>query len=81
MNLSPTSIYTLRYYPFGTFDIDSEASPQRKTFYSLINKNHGIVEEVTIRSNGVEKIGDDNAEVISEKAKKQIKSTKLYMGD
>lgn len=25
MNLSPTSIYTLRYYPFGTFDIDSEA--------------------------------------------------------
>lgn len=25
LNLSPTSIYTLRYYPFGTFDIDSEA--------------------------------------------------------
>lgn len=25
LNLSPTSIYTLRYYPFGTFDVDSEA--------------------------------------------------------
>ena len=25
LNLSPYSIYTLRYYPFGTFDIDSEA--------------------------------------------------------
>lgn len=25
LNLNPTSIYTLRYYPFGTFDIDSEA--------------------------------------------------------
>lgn len=25
MNLSPYSIYTLRYYPYGTIDIDSEA--------------------------------------------------------
>lgn len=25
LNLNPYSIYTLRYYPFGTFDIDSEA--------------------------------------------------------
>lgn len=25
LNLSPYSIYTLRYYPFGTFDIDSES--------------------------------------------------------
>jgi len=25
LNLSPYSIYTLRYYPFGTIDIDSEA--------------------------------------------------------
>ena len=25
LNIAPTSIYTLRYYPFGTFDIDSEA--------------------------------------------------------
>ena len=25
LNLAPTSIYTLRYYPFGTIDIDSEA--------------------------------------------------------
>ena len=25
LNLNPTSIYTLRYYPFGTIDVDSEA--------------------------------------------------------
>lgn len=25
LNINPTSIYTLRYYPFGTFDVDSEA--------------------------------------------------------
>lgn len=25
LNLSPYSVYTLRYYPFGTFDIDTEA--------------------------------------------------------
>ena len=55
------------------FDLDSETSPQRKTFYELINQDNSELEEITIRSNAVEKIGEDGVEVDSEKTKKRIR--------
>lgn len=33
LNLNPYSMYTLRYYPFGVFDIDSEAISGYNTLY------------------------------------------------
>ena len=55
---------------FGEGTINSS----KKTFYSLINQNHNGRDkaDVTIHANSVEKKESD-AEVISEKAKKQIK--------
>jgi len=54
------------------FDLDAEKSPQRKTFYELIRKDQGNLQEATIRSNATEKIGE-SAEIDSKEAKKRIK--------
>jgi hypothetical protein len=55
------------------FDLDAEKSPQRKTFYELIRKDQGNLQEATIRSNAVEKIGEDGVEVDSQKTSRRIK--------
>ena len=54
------------------FDIDSKASSQRKTFYELINQDNSKLEEITIRSNAVEKISIDGLEVDNEKTRQRI---------